>query len=560
MYRELSGQGTAPRAIRCAIYTRKSTDEGLDQAFNSLDAQHEACAAYIASQRHEGWSQLADRYDDGGFSGGTLERPALKRLLADIAASKVDVIVLYKIDRLTRALSDFARIVEVLDRAGASFVSVTQAFNTTTSMGRLTLNVLLSFAQFEREVGAERVRDKIAASKRKGMWMGGVVPLGYRVETRKLLPVEAEAETVRLIFQLYLQLGSVRALDAELQQRGIVSRKGSGFSRGALYLMLANRIYIGEITHRGASYPGEHDGIVDRALFDEVQALLAHNRSERQRGVNFDDPSLLAGILYDSHGRRMSPNHACKGSRRYRYYASREGEESATPRLRVPAAAVEELVLGRLRGFLRDAHAIDEWLEPLGLDAVAIEAITYAARQSARASLDLSPGDQRSWLLRLVERVELGGDGVSVTIRAAGLFELAGLPTTKGVQPIVITAPGKIERRAREVRMVIAPEHATVADVDIGLIKLLVKAHAARRTLFAGGGASLAEVARAEGHDQDYFAVLVKLAFLTPEITAAILEGRQPQGLTRQRLARLRQLPMLWREQDATLGFDLCTP
>lgn len=293
--------------LRCAVYTRKSSEEGLEQEFNSLDAQREACEAYVASQRHEGWMLSPAFYDDGGFSGGSMERPALKRLLADIAAGEIDVVVVYKVDRLTRALSDFARIVELFDKHRVSFVSVTQAFNTTTSMGRLTLNVLLSFAQFEREVTGERIRDKIAASKKKGMWMGGQPPLGYDVRDRKLVVNEAEAATVRNIFRRYVELGSVRELKAELDASGVISKcrtaadgspyGGKAFSRGALYLMLSNRIYRGDIVHKTEVYPGEHAAIVDEALFAEAQSILADNRVERTTGSTAAEPSLLAGIV-----------------------------------------------------------------------------------------------------------------------------------------------------------------------------------------------------------------------------------------------------------------------
>jgi len=303
------------KQIRCAIYTRKSTDEGLEQEFNSLDAQREACAAYIASQKHEGWNPTPGEYDDGGYSGGTLDRPALQRLLDEVRAGKVSVIVVYKVDRLTRSLSDFARIVEVLDKAGASFVSVTQAFNTTTSMGRLTLNVLLSFAQFEREVTGERIRDKIAASKAKGMWMGGVVPLGYDVRERKLVVNEGEAATVRQIFAQFLELGSMQDLQAELAEAGIrskawVSSRGNSFggaalSRGALYFVLQNRAYVGEVTHKGNRYAGEHDAIVERDVFDAVQAMLAAARGwkGRRRG---NTQNLLAGVLWNDNGVRLT--------------------------------------------------------------------------------------------------------------------------------------------------------------------------------------------------------------------------------------------------------------
>jgi site-specific DNA recombinase len=310
------------KRIRCAIYTRKSTDEGLEQAFNSLDAQREACVAFIASQKHEGWTVLPAQYDDGGYSGGTMERPALQRLLADIEAGQVDVVVVYKVDRLTRALSDFAKVVEVFDRRAVSFVSITQQFNTTSSMGRLTLNVLLSFAQFEREVIGERVRDKIAASKRKGMWMGGMPPLGYDVKDRKLVVNGNEAQTVVDIYRRYLALKSVRELHHALAGAGITSKRrvrpdgtlygGQEIARGALYLMLQNRIYRGEITHKGQSYPGQHPAIIDQPLWDEVQAVLAQNRIERATGAHAKHPSLLGGLVFDASGERLTPSYAIK--------------------------------------------------------------------------------------------------------------------------------------------------------------------------------------------------------------------------------------------------------
>jgi site-specific DNA recombinase len=294
------------KAVRCAIYTRKSTEDGLEQEYNSLDAQYDACAAYALSQRHEGWTVVKDRYDDGGFSGGNMNRPGLDQLLQDVEAGRVDIILLYKIDRLTRSLSDFARIVDVLDAAGASFVSITQSFNTTTSMGRLTLNMLLSFAQFEREVTGERIRDKIAASKRKGLWMGGPVPLGYDVVERKLVPNEQEAKTVRHIMQRYVELGSVKSLIAELDAQdyrtkiqirtSTANKGGCQFRRGTLYHLLSNRIYLGEIVHKGASYPGEHDAIVPRELWDRVQAALADRSQGGTSRHGAKHPSLLIGM------------------------------------------------------------------------------------------------------------------------------------------------------------------------------------------------------------------------------------------------------------------------
>jgi site-specific DNA recombinase len=363
--------------MRCAIYTRKSSEEGLEQDFNSLDAQREACEAFILSQKHAGWTALPALYDDGGVSGATMERPALQRLLADVRARKVQVIVVYKVDRLTRSLADFAKIVEVFDAHGVSVVSVTQQFNTTTSMGRLTLNVLLSFAQFEREVTGERIRDKIAASKKKGMWMGGLPPLGYDVRDRTLVVNETEAQTVRYIYRRYAELGSVRLLKRELDADGIVSKRrrspdgrrwgGKPLARGALYLLLQNRIYLGEIVHKDNSYPGEHKAIVDRDLWEAVQQRLVQNRVERSNGTGASEPSLLAGLLHDADGHRMTPTHAVKGGRRYRYYVSQplitQGRSAAQVEWRIPAGDIEQLVVERLCGFLANEADVHDAIE-----------------------------------------------------------------------------------------------------------------------------------------------------------------------------------------------------
>ena len=380
------GGGRAKR-LRCAVYTRKSSDEGLEQEFNSLHAQREACEAFILSQRHEGWHVLSAHYDDGGFSGGTMDRPALQRLLADIGAGKVDMVVVYKIDRLTRSLFDFAKIVEAFDAKGVSFVSVTQQFNTTTSMGRLTLNVLLSFAQFEREIIAERVRDKIAASKKKGIWMGGTVPLGYDAVNRKLRINAEEAKRVRLLFELYLKLGSVRRLEAECQRLGLRTKLrtlldgrqcgGSAFSRGHLYLIISNPIYIGRIPHKGNSYEGEHEAIIDAETWDKVQAQLATNARRKRGRTSSKHPSLLAGLLFTAEGVPFTPSHAVNHGRRYRYYVERslltpelEKENSGAPQpngtgngvqtkgWRLPAHEIEQLVLKRVAAFLGDRGAL----------------------------------------------------------------------------------------------------------------------------------------------------------------------------------------------------------
>ena len=416
------------RRLRCAIYTRKSTDEGLEQAFNSLDAQREACAAFVLSQKHEGWSVLPTLYDDGGCSGGTLDRPALQRLLADIADAKVDVVVVYKIDRLTRSLFDFAKIVEAFDARGVSFVSITQQFNTTTSMGRLTLNVLLSFAQFEREVAGERIRDKIAASKQKGMWMGGLPPLGYDVRDRKLVVNQEEAKILLHIFRRYVELRSVRALKAELDAGEVRSKRrsfadgtvygGHQLSRGALYLMLQNRIYRGEITHKGNAFPGEHKAVVDQSLWDKVQAVLAKNRIDRTTGADAKYPSLLAGLAFDDSGGRLTPTHAVKKGTRYRYYVSKAlitgtAKDHSQGR-RIPAGNLEALVIGKLRAFLADEGALLSAIADAENNGSEQKRLIARGRQISAELPALAPDAIRSILMTLVNRIDIKAEHIEI--------------------------------------------------------------------------------------------------------------------------------------------------
>ncbi|MGE0256849.1 MAG: recombinase family protein [Alphaproteobacteria bacterium] len=418
------------RKLRCAVYTRKSSEEGLEMEFNSLDAQREACEAYVASQRPEGWVLVPTRYDDGGFSGGSLERPALRRLLADIDEGLVDVVVVYKIDRLSRSLMDFSKLVEVFDRNAVTFVSVTQSFNTTTSMGRLTLNILLSFAQFEREVIGERIRDKFAASRRKGMWMGGFVPLGYRVENRKLLINEAEAATVRMIFERFVETGSATVLANALRAEGVTTRRGKPVDKGFLYKLLNNRVYVGEAIHKGTSYPGEHEAIVSRALWDRVHAIL--QQSPRQRGARTRaaTPALLKGLIFGPTGAAMTPTHTRRGQRLYRYYVSQsvlKNGKDACPVGRVPAAEIETAVIDQLRGILRQPEIIvGTWRAARG----DVAGLTEAEVRDALVSLDplwneLFPAEQARIVQLLVERVEVGVDGIDIRIRVDGLASLA---------------------------------------------------------------------------------------------------------------------------------------
>ena len=418
------------RRLRCAIYTRKSSEEGLDMEFNSLDAQREACEAYIASQRAEGWVALRDRYDDGGFSGGTLDRPALARLIADIEAGLIDVVVVYKIDRLSRSLADFAKLVEVFDRNGVTFVSVTQSFNTTTSMGRLTLNILLSFAQFEREVTAERIRDKVAASRKKGMWMGGVPPFGYRVENRKLLVDETAAAHVRWIFARFLEIGSCTLLAREVSARGLGTPRGNRIDKKYLYRMLSNRAYLGEAVHKGESYPGEHDAIIERETWDRVHAILQESPRKRAARTRADTPALLKGLLFGPDGAAFSPTHTRKGARLYRYYVSQtvlKHGAGACPIGRVPAGEIEAVVIDQLRAVFRQPEiVVGTWKAARAHAGDITEAEASAALQQLDPLWDeLFPAEQARIVALIVERVDIGADGLEVRLRIDGLGGLA---------------------------------------------------------------------------------------------------------------------------------------
>jgi DNA invertase Pin-like site-specific DNA recombinase len=568
------------RTLRCAVYTRKSSEEGLEQAFNSLHAQREACEAYIRSQRHEGWTCLAQHYDDGGLSGATMDRPALQQLLADIQAGKIDAVVTYKVDRLTRSLADFAKIVEVFDAKGVSFVSVTQQFNTTTSMGRLTLNVLLSFAQFEREVTGERIRDKIAASKKKGMWMGGMPPLGYRASDHKLIVIESEAETVRHIFQRYAALGSVRLLQQELETHGIRSKRwtstagrrwgGKPIVRGALYRMLQNRIYRGEIVHKDQHYPGEHMPIVDEALWDEVQVKLAANAVEHRNGEKMKNASLLAGLLFDGQGHRMTPTHAIKKGTRYRYYVSRplisESRADTPDGLRTPAGDIEQLVINRIGQLLSEPARLFEALAPYVETAAQQRQMLHRAAELAANWSALKPMPLRRMLAALIQRIVVHIDRVDIQLlpgRLAALLRDA-LPvrssagSTEGKeQPLVLSVPAQLRRVGFGIRMLIdqaaAPGHAAKADPK--LIKLIVRAHLLSNKLAESSNEHLADLARQERLTSSYFTRVLRLAYLAPDITRAILEGRHPQDLTARKLLDHSRLPLTWVEQRRTLGF-----
>jgi DNA invertase Pin-like site-specific DNA recombinase len=417
------------RKLRCAVYTRKSSEEGLEQEFNSLDAQREACEAYIASQKPEGWLLVPDHYDDGGISGATLERPALKRLLADIEANRVDVVVVYKIDRLSRALMDFAKLVEVFDRNNVTFVSVTQSFNTTTSMGRLTLNILLSFAQFEREVIGERIRDKFAASRKKGMWMGGFVPLGYDVKDRKLVVNEAEAATVQRIFEKFTKSGSVTALVRALRAEGVRGKRGRLIDKSYVYQLFRSRVYRGEAVHKGTSYPGEHRAIISNTLWDKVHAILSEGARQRAASTRAQTPALLKGLIFGPTGCAMTPTHTRKGGRLYRYYIATAVLKHDAPQCtvrRVPAGEIEGAVIDQVRGLLRSPEMIVRtWRAGKRLVAGLQESEVSAALQRLDPLWDeLFPAEQARIIQLLVERVDVGPDGIDIRLRTEGLANL----------------------------------------------------------------------------------------------------------------------------------------
>jgi DNA invertase Pin-like site-specific DNA recombinase len=417
-----------PRRLRCAIYTRKSSEEGLDMEFNSLDAQREACEAYIASQRSEGWAAIREPYDDGGVSGGTLERPALQRLLADVEAGLIDVIVVYKIDRLSRSLMDFAKLVEVFDRNQVTFVSVTQSFNTTTSMGRLTLNILLSFAQFEREVIGERIRDKFAASRKRGMWMGGYVPLGYDVRDRKLIINEPEAATVRMIFKRFVAIGSATKLAKALVAEGVRTKSGRPVDKGYIYRLLNSRVYLGEATHKDASYPGEHAPIIDRSLWDKVHSILQTSPRLRAANARARTPALLKGMIFTETGCAMTPAFTKKGTRLYRYYVSmdvirnRALDENPGP-LRLPAPMVEDAVIGEIHRMIRAPEITARTIAALRHEGVKVEEAAVVATLAGFERLwgALYPAEQARIIQLLVERITVSTNGIAVDLRKEGL-------------------------------------------------------------------------------------------------------------------------------------------
>ncbi len=514
------------KPVRCAIYTRVSTDQGLEQDFNSLDAQYEASQAYIRSQAHAGWTLLRTKYDDGGFSGGNTERPALQQLLSDVRSGKVDVIVVYKVDRLTRSLADFAKLVELFDQHNVSFVSVTQQFNTTTSMGRLTLNVLLSFAQFEREVTSERIRDKIAASKRKGLWVGGMAPLGYNTKDRKISVNKAEAETVRTIFRSYLKLGSLGLLMAELRRQGIVTKVrtlksgatvgGIAFTRGPLAHLLRNRFYIGEVKFKGEMLPGEQPAILDRELFEAVQAKL-NAQVNNHKASRLKSEALLAGRIFDDRGHRMTPSHARKRGIKYRYYISavlvQGAPEQAGTVSRVSAGEIEALVAKSVRSHLGDQE-----------------------------------NDDRSLIHKRVVRVEVQPERIVIALTNAK-------GSTRKPSRIQVPWRKTPPTRRREILLPASSTSQVNRPIRSENRALLVASIARGRRwlgeLVSASTANVESIARREGCSVRKVNMTVSLAFLAPDLVKAAIAGRLPHGMG---VARLCELPAEWSRQHRMLG------
>lgn len=544
----------AKQTLRCAIYTRKSSEEGLDQDFNSLHAQREACEAYIASQKHEGWCLVNTHYDDGGFSGGNMERPALKQLLKDIETGRLKIVIVYKVDRLTRSLTDFAKIIELFDKHGVSFVSVTQQFNTTSSMGRLTLNVLLSFAQFEREVTGERIRDKIAASKKKGMWMGGFVPLGYDIKDRKLLINAKEAQTVQYIYRRYLELGCVRLLKEDLDRNGICSKVrgqkgGCSFSRGTLYRILSNAIYIGQINHKGTCHPGQHKAIIDQELWEKVQLLMASNSAEHKSSSHNTVSSPLTNKLFDVSGERLVPVHVNKKGRRYRYYISeslrRDPKNASSSGWRLPGQEIEQMIKQAVLSIIHDDESITAALQESEIEAHHIPSALNETKKIQSESTDL--------IDRFVLRVELSQSGMRLTLSLASL--MAPEVVSKTVN-IVRDIRMKMKRRGVEMRLIVGG--AIQAKVDQTLLNTIVRAHKWFNDLVSGRVRNMAEIASKEGVDKSYVSRVMALAFLAPDITESIIAGRQPADLSAEKLIRRIDLPLDWEQQRLLLGVIRC--
>lgn len=531
------------KVIRCAIYTRKSSEEGLEQDFNSLDAQREACEAYIKSQMHEGWILFEKQYNDGGFSGGTMERPAFKELLKDIENDKIDIVVVYKVDRLTRSLMDFSKIIDVFDRHKTSFVSITQQFNTTTSMGRLTLNILLSFAQFEREVTGERIRDKIAASKKKGMWMGGKVPLGYSKEDKKLVVHNEDAQKVQMLFEKYLELKSVPKLMQYLKENKIKTKTDKYFSKGQLYHLLANKVYIGKITHKDKVYDGEHEAIICDEIFEKVQKLLYENRVDKICGVKCSSNSLLAGLIYDDLGNKMTPSHSNNHSRRYRYYISRalKNSEETGSISKIPAGEVEKFVIETTKEFLQDKEQIQNIVSEYKISKQ--NKLIYTAQNIQNYS---DPKLIRAIICKIVIsknliEIILNENSLIYVLNALSNNQKFVIPDkSEKFNPITITKKIKITQSAKNNNILIlnAKEYDT-PEPNPYLVNAIVKSYYYHKQIQAGR--TIEDLQSEEGFKgSKYIRNILNLKYISPTLTKQILTGTQSKDLSLQKLINLK--------------------
>lgn len=529
------------KKVRCAIYTRKSSEEGLEQDFNSLDAQREACEAYIKSQMHEGWILLEKQYNDGGYSGGTMERPAFKELLKDIENDKIDIVVVYKVDRLTRSLMDFSKIIDVFDRHETSFVSITQQFNTTTSMGRLTLNILLSFAQFEREVTGERIRDKIAASKKKGMWMGGKVPLGYIKEDKKLVIHKEDAKRVQMIFDKYLELKSVPKLMQYLKENEIKTKTDKYFSKGQLYHLLVNKVYIGKITHKDKVYEGEHDAIISEEIFEEVQKLLYENKVDKTCGTKCSSNSLLAGLIFDDKNNLMTPSHSNSHKRRYRYYVSTAlknyKSSNAGSVSKIPAGEIEKFVVETTKEFLQDKEQIQNIISEYKISKQ--NKLIYTAQ-------NIHDYSEPKIIKSIIHKVVVSKNLIKINYNEATIKKLLNalannqeivIPNkNEELIPIVISKNIKLTQPSKNDNILIlnAKEYAP-PEPNLYLVNAIVKSFYYHKQIQSGK--TIEDLQTEEGlKDSKYIRNILNLKYISPELTEQILTGTQPKDLSLQKL------------------------
>src|ERR1700730_1956720 len=557
-------QAAKPKVLKCAIYTRKSSEEGLEQDFNSLHAQRESCEAYIKSQKHEGWMALPTLYDDGGYSGGSIERPALKKLLADIQSRAVDVVVVYKVDRLTRSLADFAKIVEIFDAAGVSFVSVTQQFNTTTSMGRLTLNVLLSFAQFEREVTGERIRDKIAASKQKGMWMGGWVPIGYDRKDRTLTINEDEAKTVRTIFELFLKLKNVRKVQAELARLRLNTKPypistgkvlgGLPFSRGHIYRILSNPLYIAEIAHKDIRHAGQHPRIIDQEIWDAVSALIGSNRREHRARSKAGQANLLAGLIFGEAGRPLVSTHSTKNGKRYLYYITSDGSgrhpaPAGQAKLRLPAVDVDAFVISALQKFLTDNPGLAKLLRAAQVRSDRLAKALQKAETTSQQLEAMSFHSRLELVTHLLARIDVMQAGLRITFRVTGIVryliggENADYATEEDTVLVDFPMPTIIQNGA--IKLVVT--QPSQKSEDASLIAAIARGTCWFEELTSGKASSISSIASRESVTDSYVSRLLNFAFLDPALVEQVMDGNPSANETADGKVKGKTISALWR-------------